>query len=205
MILSARFAGKFSSTTRKRGQDYYRQSRVKIHRGSGAEVEASVRGSQGYYVMLSWSGDRLSVSCECPYFLDNGLPCKHLWATILAAEAQGYLSPAAAAVNPVLECDILEDEWDLDDGGPEAPPASVLPAIFRVPAPPPPAWRKQVSEIFNSRKITGITDAWPAQREILYVVDVPSSLTNAGLVLTLQSRDRKADGSWKPGDFEEVK
>jgi len=199
MILSARFAGKFSSGIRKRGEDYFRQRRVRIQRGSGSEVEASVRGSQSYYVMLNWSGDRLSVSCECPYFVDNGLPCKHLWAAILAAGAQGYLSSAATAVDPVLECDIFDDEWNLDDEGSKAPPPpSVLPAIFRVPAPPPSSWRKQVSDIFDSRKITGITDAWPAQREILYVVDVPSSLAKEGLVLTLQSRDRKADGSWKP-------
>ena len=200
MILSARFAGQFSSTTRKRGQDYYRQHRVKIQRGCDSEVAASVRGSRAYYVELNWRGDTLSVCCDCPYYVDNGIPCKHLWATTLAAEAQGYLSPAAAAVDPVLECEFDDEEWDLDDGGPESPgmPPRPLAAGFKVPAPQPPVWRRQVSEILNSRKITGATDAWPAQREILYVVDVPSSLARGGLVLSLHSRDRKADGSWKP-------
>jgi hypothetical protein len=37
-----------------------------------------------------------------------------------------------------------------------------------------------------------------ARREVLYVVDIPSSLSRAGLILSLQSRDRRADGSWKP-------
>ena len=199
MILSERFAGKFRSTIRKRGQDYYRQRRVRIESGSDTEVAASVRGSQAYYVELNWNRDRLSVSCECPYFLDNGLPCKHLWATMLAAEEQGYLSPAAAAVNPVLECDFDDEDWDLDDGGEESPgmPPRPLAAIFRVPPPQPPVWRRQVSEILNSGRIKRTTDAWPAQREILYVLDVPSSLAREGLVLSLYSRDRKADGSWK--------
>src|SRR6516162_5753262 len=135
MILSARFAGKFSSTIRKRGEDYYRQRRVRIDRGSDTEVSASVRGSQAYYVDLDWSGDRLSVWCECPYFLDSGLPCKHLWAAMLAAEAQGYLSPAAAAAAPGLVCDSDDEDLDLDDSGSSAPPApSSPPAIFRVPA-----------------------------------------------------------------------
>jgi len=196
MILSARFAGKFSSTIRKRGEDYYRQRRVRIDRGSDTEVSASVRGSQAYYVDLDWSGDRLSVWCECPYFLDNGLPCKHLWAVMLAAEAQGYLSPAAAAAAPGLVCDSDDEDLDLDDSGSSAPPApSSPPAIFRVPAPP--HWRKQVSDIFNHRQVAAPRDEWPAYREILYVVDVPSSLIKAGLVLTVESRARKADGSWK--------
>ena len=196
MVLSARFAGNFSSGIRKRGQDYYLQRRVRIESGSDTEVAASVSGSQAYYVELNWESDRLSVSCECPYFFDNGLPCKHLWATMLAAEARGFLSPAAAAVNPVLECDFDDEDWDLEERSPAAP--HPLPPIFRVPTPPPPAWRKQVSEIFSHREVATPRDEWPVHREILYVVDVPSSLTGGGLVLTLQSRDRKADGSWKP-------
>jgi superfamily II DNA or RNA helicase len=196
MILSARFAGKFSSTIRKRGEDYFRQRRVRIDRGSDTEVAASVRGSQAYYVELDWSGDRLSVWCECPYFVDNGLPCKHLWAAMLAAEAQGYLSPAVAAVDAGLVCNSDDEDWDLDDRGPLVPPPSAPPAIFKVPAPPP--WRKQFSEIFNHRQLAAPRDEWSADRAILYVVDVPSSLIKAGLVLTVQSRDRKADGSWKP-------
>src|SRR5271169_3027297 len=198
MILSARFAGKFSSTIRKRGEDYFRQRRVEIHRGSDTEVSASVRGSQAYYVALNWNSDRLSVSCECPYFLDNGLPCKHLWATMLAAEAKGYLSPAAAAASPVLICDFDDEGGDLNDGVPLASLPTAPPAILRAPTPPPPDWRKQVTEIFNHCQFPAPSDKWPAHREILYVVDVPSSLTRGGLVLTLQSRDRKADGSWKP-------
>jgi superfamily II DNA or RNA helicase len=118
---------------------------------------------------------------------------------MLAADAQGYLSLAAAAVDPVLECAIFEEDWDLDGAGPSAAPLPrALPAIFRAPAPPPLAWRKQFSEIFNHRQIAASRDEWPAHREIIYVVDVPSSLTGGGLILTLQSRDRKADGSWKP-------
>src|SRR5215469_272073 len=196
MVLSARFAGNFSSGIRKRGQGYYLQRRVRIESGSDTEVAASVSGSQAYYVEMDWESDRLSVSCECPYFLDNGLPCKHLWATMLAAEAQGFLSPAAAAVNPVLECDFDDEDWDLEERSPAAP--HPLPPIFRVPTPPPPAWRKQVSEIFSHREVATPRDEWPVHREILYVVNVPSSLTGGGLILTLQSRDRKADGSWKP-------
>ena len=199
MILSARFAGKFSSSIRKRGEDYFQQRRVRIERGSDTEVSASVRGSQPYYLQLNWSRDRLSVSCECPYFIDNGIPCKHLWAAMLAADAQGYLSPAAAAIDPVLECALFEEDWDLDGAGPSAPqPTRALPPIFRAPPPPPPAWRTQVSEIFNHRKFPAPSDEWPVHREILYVVDVPDSLARGGLVLTLKSRDRKADGSWKP-------
>ena len=200
MTLSERFAGKFSSGIRQRGQDYYVQRRVRIQRGSDLVVTASVRGSQSYYVDLDWRGDRLSVSCDCPYFMDNEVPCKHLWATILAAQAQGLLAEAAAAANPMMECDLDDGDWDLDDASPEA--SRLAPrtqaAIIKVQTPPPPTWRQQVREAFNTSKFVVPRDAWPAKREILYVVDAPSSLSRAGLILNLQSRDRKADGSWKP-------
>ena len=200
MILSARFAGKFSSGIRKRGQDYYVQRRVRIQRGSDLVVTASVRGSRSYYVNLDWRGDRLSVSCDCPYFMDNEVPCKHLWATILAAQAQGLLAEAAAAANPMMECDLDDGDWELDDASPESP--------HLAPAHKPQSLRcrrhhrrlggGRSARLFNTSQFVVPTDAWPAQREILYVVDAPSSLSRAGLILNLQSRDRKADGSWKP-------
>src|SRR5271157_1755260 len=199
MALSAKLAQRFSSTTRKRGQDYYRQQRVEIQRGSDFEVEACVSGSKTYDVDLNWSHGKLSVWCECPYFADSGFPCKHLWATILAAEAQGYLSAAAAAGNVTLECDFVDGDTRFDDRGPRAPLIALRASagVPRPAAPKPPVWRQQVREILNSRQVAGPRDGWPARREILYVVDVPSSLTRAGLILSLQSRDRRADGSWK--------
>ena len=69
---------------------------------------------------------------------------------------------------------------------------------------PPPlaAWKKPIAGITESRSQTAHpVDAWPAKREIVYVVDVPASLTAGVLVLALASRDRKVDGNWTPSSL----
>ena len=70
---------------------------MKIRSGSPTEVAAQVQGSELYNVSLVWSTGKLAVWCECPYFEDHGIACKHLWATILAAAEEGYLSEISAA------------------------------------------------------------------------------------------------------------
>ena len=103
MTLSARLAEDFNPTVRNKGRQYYWQGRVRIQEGSGIEVDARVRGTRNYGVNLDWQDGLLSAWCDCAYF-DTGGACKHLWATILAAEARGYLSEAAQAPDLVLHC-----------------------------------------------------------------------------------------------------
>ena len=90
--LSTQLAPQFTRSVRHRGEEYYWRDQVRIERASETQLRARVRGSQTYDVELNFRDGMLSVWCDCPYFVDNGVPCKHLWATILAAEAQGGLS-----------------------------------------------------------------------------------------------------------------
>ena len=62
-----------------------------------------VKGSEPYEVLLKLSGSKLAISCTCPYFLDQGQTCKHLWAAILTADEQGYLADATAANGTTLD------------------------------------------------------------------------------------------------------
>ena len=67
-----------------------------------------MRGSETYSVRLACSENRLGLACECPFFFDKGQHCKHIWAAILAADEQGYLSEATAAIEhtmPVIKPD----------------------------------------------------------------------------------------------------
>src|SRR5438105_9250255 len=113
--LSTLLAPQFTKSVRHRGEEYYRRDQVRIERSSETELCARVRGSQIYSVELKFREGSLSVWCDCPYFVDNGVPCKHLWATILAAEAQGSLSAAASAPQLVLSGDseLPSDDTDL--------------------------------------------------------------------------------------------
>ena len=203
MNLSARLTRDFSTTTRSRGRNYYRSGMVRIEDGSDSSVIAHVRGSRVYKVSLDLDADgTLFVECDCPYFDREG-ECKHIWATILAAESQGYLSRAAYASdlwvqevddNPDeevgdFEVDLISGEIKLLASKPQVPTAA--------PPPKPPAWRKQLTEITGSAaKQISDRDFWPAKRQILYLIDVSRDQSAPDLVISLESRDRKQDGNW---------
>jgi uncharacterized Zn finger protein len=107
MSLSTKLAGNFTKNVRKRGDDYYRKGRVLIHEGSQSELTACVRGSGFYEVQFTWRDNKLAVWCDCPHFVEQGVPCKHVWATTLAADQHQYLTAAASADKLILDLDLL--------------------------------------------------------------------------------------------------
>jgi superfamily II DNA or RNA helicase len=202
MSLSARLAPQFGWNVQHRGEEYYRSGLVRIVRASDTEVHARVHGSLTYDVKLGFRDGVLSVWCDCPYFVDNGVPCKHLWATILAAEAQESLPPATSAPQLVLSDD---SELPFDDDDLKTPGASWrewvarsgVPVTARQRVPKPPSWQQQFSEIVAPGPRPAMPEStWPAKREVLYIVDIAACLLGGGLCLTLESRERKKDGNW---------
>ena len=163
--------------SRKRGQNYFREGRVRILQGSADTVEAEVRGSfNRYSVDLEWDGESLSTWCDCPAF-DMG-PCKHIWATVLAADQKGYMS----AVKNVGGRVRLDDDLVFDL--PPKPPAK-------------PEWLQQIEGAANrGLAASNVADSWPSKRRLLYTVDVTASRNAGSVVLRLYMQDRKADGNW---------
>ncbi len=200
--LSALMAPQFTRNVRHRGEEYYRRDRVRIERASENELHARVRGSQTYEVELKLKDGTVSVWCDCPYFADNGVPCKHLWATILAAEAQGVLPVATSATQLVLSDDpelpfAHANRKTLKAGWRDSDARSRVPVNTRQRVPKPRSWQQQVSEILTPGSRPAPPEfTWPAKREVLYIVDIATCLSGGGLCLTLESRDRKKDGSW---------
>ena len=189
MKLSSELASDFDYSTRSRGIQYFRSGKVWIKDGSGVAVRAKVRGSGFYDVGIFWDGNGgLDLWCECPYFDSDG-PCKHLWATILAAEARGYLS-GVRYVN-------ISRYEPRDDVAYDHPPGALsraAPALAIAPPQKPPAWLQRLNEV-------GVTysavQSWPACRELLYVVDVPRSVSHGALIIELFTREPKLKGGWK--------
>src|SRR4051794_27631357 len=100
MGIAPKVARDFASGGRDRGRAYFHKGRVPITGAKAGEiVVAKVRGTESYRVKLRVRGGRLHASCTCPYFGPEGEPCKHLWATILAADARSLLQ--AAPVRPL--------------------------------------------------------------------------------------------------------
>ena len=196
MKLASALSSYFDNDVRARGASYYRLGAVRLKRGNATSVEAGVRGSRPYDVEIVWDGHRLTLFCDCPYYEDVG-GCKHIWATILAADAQNYFT-AITRLNPKdISFDETADEDDSDEE--EEPPYAPLvrPAtVFKLqPQIAPPAWRQRLNEIVPAGSLTHM--AWPAQRELLYVIDVPATVTRGFLVLDLKTREPKLKGGWK--------
>ncbi|MHB2007255.1 MAG: hypothetical protein ACYCOX_04330, partial [Acidobacteriaceae bacterium] len=130
--------------------------------------------------------------------MERGVPCQHLWAAILAADEEGHLSEAVSATEVMLDMDDFFDEIPEHVGGRVSPAAFPVPKKSEAAAMPsrkPADWKRRISEIsMVDARDTHSTDAWPAKREILYIVSVSGDGVSA--VLSLESSDRKKNGDW---------
>jgi superfamily II DNA or RNA helicase len=209
MSIAARLEGIFSANVRKRGEQYQREGRVYLDEGSDSSLSAMVYGAQSYDVRLHFARGTLSLWCGCPYFKDTGRPCKHIWATILAADQSGYLGQLPPAVNLVLETDETDD-YDIEDDSDQelyeldrrnrSAPLRIPQSPGRVQKSPVSkriSWDRQLGEFLNgAAQAERAGSRWPLNREVLYVIDVANSKSREALSLSLQSRDRKMNGTW---------
>ena len=181
--LAAALRRDVSSTFRARGEHYYRTGRVVIDSIADGQITASVRGSSTYSVLLRLEPGRLVADCSCPFLTGNLEACKHVWATILAADERRLLSPAGTIYLHVPGPGDDDLAWMDDDGdyevihapaGPRAPraaPARSAPASR--PASPP-VWQQFLEQVAAAptpvpRAVALLTG------ELVYVFDPLSS------------------------------
>ena len=215
MYLTNRFSSSFHHGVRSRGQAYFNRGLVNIVEGSKEVVRAVVRGGSAYDVALKIEGRELLVACTCPYY-DKDL-CKHVWATLVAAQRKGYLTgtdrPPSRLVmsdtedfeeEPVEYDEDGDDEDDYDTDYDDKTPAIArrlnakpLPRRLEQPAPKT-AWQQQLESLNQS--MTSLTDEqtrpWPSTRELFYIVDVRSTMSGNGLAISLACREIKQNGQW---------
>jgi superfamily II DNA or RNA helicase len=178
--LAAAFAPSVPTMLRKRGTGYWRTGLVTLTSCSDDKVEAVVSGTQDYQVVLRREESLVRASCDCPYATDRDEVCKHIWATILAADEQGGLRGSGNGLPVHLITDSLfEDE----DPSPKAPP--------RAPVPKVPGWREILAPLAHAAPLQAAHED-----EILYVIDPAASLQRRGLTLDILTFRRKQDGSW---------
>src|SRR5262249_19469150 len=193
--LTANLPHQFAADVRQRGQAYYLRRLVRIRHGTANEVDASVTGTRAYDVMLSLEGDVFRMWCDCEYFESSG-PCKHLWAAVLAAESRSLLFDAATR-DLRFEYKHHQPEFTLEYADTFIPQHTPPRPVKPPPAPPPPAWRRQLDDLHKLRlQRTADAPAVSLRRQILYLVDVQSSLTSGHVVLSLFGRERKVNGEW---------
>jgi hypothetical protein len=196
MYLQKQFIREFSGPTRQRGAQIFAWQMVTILTGDRWHVAANVRGTSRYSVQLLREENDLHVRCTCPYFESTSV-CKHIWATILAADEKNYLLGLGGGPLKLIEDD---PGTDFDEDG-EVIPLDERPLRRTSPAPPPPppvpAWRKVLQELNSSSSAAAAPPPGRrVEREIYYVIETQSTLTSRELCLKIESRERLQNGGW---------
>jgi superfamily II DNA or RNA helicase len=176
MSFAASVTALFPQDIQARGADYYRRGRVSIEGMEGERVAAEVVGKRLYDVLLVVNDRGLSVSCTCPQFQKWRVPCKHMWATVLAADAGGF-RPVPCAVRSVGPT----------RGGSRLAPVAV--PLVR-------GWQKVLDAVYTPPGDASAA-AWPARREVEYALMVERSREQGHAVIALRTRDpRKSGAGW---------
>jgi superfamily II DNA or RNA helicase len=206
MRLSQVLAAQVSNKCRSRGGAYFMSGAVHDLRISDGAIVATVVGGDEYDVTLEQNADQIRATCTCPYFVDRLEICKHIWATVLAAEAKGLPlirpGPAPASIEFEPVSPLGADDAEMDDflettaaGRAWSPP--VRPAIPRPKREPPAPWRQFLAAVTAPRPDAGATSRPRlAIGQLIYVVDVAATVAAGLLVVELMTRDRKASGDW---------
>jgi superfamily II DNA or RNA helicase len=195
MSLKGKFANEFNPKIRDRGVAYFRSNAVTIFNHTDSKVEARVKGKSDYLVSLTLQGTSFSVACTCPYF-DGGEECKHIWATMLAADAYNYLAA-------------VDRQWPLrlvyDDGAAVELQQLSLAKETEASKPRQAPWQQQLTTITNVVKSqrASVRSPWPEGRQLYYILE--PNRTSHQLSVEIAFRELKRDGEWgkvKPARME---
>jgi hypothetical protein len=187
--LASKLTHLFNPTVISRGEGYFARGSVRIVRAAADTLDAQVSGSELYEAQIEWEDGELSLYCSCPYFKSDG-PCKHLWAAVLAAQERGYLSKIAAIRK------VSHSAFAYPDGALTGPPVQSqrngrwLPPVAKVAD-----WKSRIADVGNNKHPLSHS-VWPANRQIVYIVELAGSVATGHPVVSLCSRDRKANGSY---------
>jgi superfamily II DNA or RNA helicase len=184
-----------------RGLKYWASDRVGTLTEQQSGISAAVRGSETYQVILRADNGGLVYECTCPLGAD-GIFCKHCVAAGLAwLEAAGPSEASAPGPGPS------------DDSGTALPPAPQAPSsatnqIRHGPAqravprrPQAGAWRWRLAAVDaasrGSASGAAVREAWPDNREVVYVLEPSYDGAYGDVVLEVAARKRKANGEWQ--------
>ncbi len=231
MTLAELLESRFRGDVKFRGAAYVQAERVAVTRVTADNLFAVVRDGVEYQTQLSRHENTLKLACNCGMAAAaNGgnIHCKHVWATVLAADAGNYISggvkpgffPPFVVEEEPLDFS-LEEGWDADDVA-----VAELPRVtsrkLRVttteaaPAPTTTTQREWENRLLELRRSMQETDAANAaagkERQIFYEIDAAASEDAGTLIVQTSQRQRRANGEWgklkplklKPGKFDEI-
>lgn len=197
--LTSALAPCFAPEVRAEGEKYFQEKRVTKVKGGGYYVQATVAGeSADYHVSCGVTHPHrqfLKCRCECPFSAEQ--VCKHVWATLLEADRQGYMrgfadAPPKVAIPESKFADAAanpEDYLDPDKPGSKSRPRQLT-------------WQDQLGRVEKGTQYDyGATmaeenrDGWGTRKEVAFLIEGAMQRGNA-LTLQLMNRERKLDGEW---------
>ncbi|HEY7163993.1 MAG TPA: SNF2-related protein [Candidatus Binatia bacterium] len=179
-------ADQVAPLTKQRGRTYFASGAVRLIEGDDEHVVATVQGSRRYDVEISAGEVMVDTSCTCPFFARDYEPCKHIWAAALAAEQKGYVGMARELVNDDFD-GIIEPRFE---------PRNQPRRAERRPATA--DWKydlhKLRADIESHQRRSEITGV--PERQLVYLIDIDTSLDTQKLIIEIAHHDRKKDGAW---------
>lgn len=205
MNLAQVFENRFRGDIRFRGAAYLKSERVSISRVTADQVFGVVKDGIEYQTHLVRDNGDLKMHCTCQTGDRPPIPCKHVWATILAVDA-GNLSTGSAmpghlppfVVETPLETS-FDDYWDGDPRRDVYMPPPTRAGRESVGYQPQlHGWRAQLQRLSESMHAEGTaaTAGAAKEREIIYEIDAPQSTERRQLVVQTSQRQRRANGQW---------
>jgi SNF2-related domain/SWIM zinc finger len=187
---------------------------VRIVSADAMHVDALVQGTHEYEIFLTVEGTRLVASCTCPFFDDRFEPCKHAWAVVEAAVAQGHLDALAGVARPRLIAGGPDDDLD-DIYGPDEVEEDPEPLEFRDTDPPTrwvralagrrtraqaprEPWRDELHRLRTlfQHEVAPHAPRWPPGTELLLVLESSGREAPLRCMLKPVTRTPRRKGGW---------
>ncbi len=216
MPLSTALSADFTNKIRSQGADVFRSRAVKVREAGPdrmiADLEDADEAMPKLVVAIARRDEEILCYCECEQF--EAQPCRHLWALILTADEKGCLQGKGRDneiyVVPDFEGEIFRDGDDEDDEEDEEDDEDDedwddedLEFILELDRPEGKrpedlGWKEQLA-LFHRPTVLpkgAGAGAWPENRRLIYVVDIPATIQSQDLVLDSLVQDQKQNGEW---------
>jgi superfamily II DNA or RNA helicase len=185
--LTARLFNQVDRLSQERGRRYFLRGAVDFVEGDDWSLQAGVQGTRHYDVRV-WSEKHVvNVSCSCPFYERELVPCKHIWAALLAGEKNGFLeglTRLAALHVRSMPADAPAEKRP----GRRRSARTVLEPDWKAPLQRLRAAMEADADRRNSRRET--------ERQLIYLVDAQTTLATQDFVIQIALRERKIDGNW---------
>ncbi len=211
---------RFRGDIRFRGAAYVQSERVEITHVTDDRLYGVVHDGDEFQTQLSREETQLIPFCTCARPGQLEIYCKHVWATILIAEDQGYINggvrvghfPPFIAVDEDLDLDLDSDLFDDIAIGEAYAPTQQKTRATRTIEKPLSDWERRLKSIRDDLDEGELASATSREREILYQLDIAASREHGQIIVDVAQRQRRESGQWgklkplklKPGKLDDV-